>query len=373
MTLAVASLVALLAIWLGYPLVVAALAATRRAPRATAGTPLPTVTVIVATRDPAPMIERRVADVLAAEYPAELLSVVIALDSAGSRAMPTQLTTFGPRVAVLVGDAPGGKAAALNAGVRAATGEVLVMADTAQTFSPGAIRALVDSLAVPRMGAVSGQLEIVAAGRGRSLGDYYWLLERWLRRNEGRVHSTIGVTGAIYATWRRLWAPLPDGLILDDLYVPMRLVLAGHRVGFTSAARAADAREVAASQEYRRKARTLTGVLQLCAWLPGVLNPVRNPVWAQFVCHKLLRLLTPYLLLAAVIGVTAAAAQRFGRNFFGALGVAVLLAAVGALIRPAFGRRLRDLVVWAVAMQGAVVTATVNGFRGRWDVWHRRP
>jgi cellulose synthase/poly-beta-1,6-N-acetylglucosamine synthase-like glycosyltransferase len=371
MTLAVVSVSALLAIWLGYPLVVAALAAVRRErPRGVDGA-LPTVTVIVATRDDAATVGRRVENALAGDYPPDRLSVVVALDAAGALATPAQLAALGPRVRVVVGDAPGGKAAALNAGVRAATGEVLVMADTAQTFSIGAIRALVEALGVPRMGAVSGQLEIVAHGRRRSLGDYYWLLERWLRRNEGRVHSTIGVTGAIYATRARLWTPLPEGLILDDLYVPMRLVLAGHRVGFTAAASAADARVVAASQEYRRKARTLTGVLQLCAWLPGVLNPLRNPVWMQFVFHKLLRLLTPYLVLATLLGLTLAAAEYFGRTFFVAVGAAVLAGALVALARPAFGRRVRDLLVWGVAMQGAIVVATVNGVRGRWDVWHR--
>ena len=50
------------------------------------------------------------------------------------------------------------------------------------------------------------------------------------------------------------------------------------------------------AQDARTKGavRTLTGVIQVCAWLPGVLNPLRNRIWLQFVFHKLLRLLTPY-------------------------------------------------------------------------------
>ena len=52
----------------------------------------------------------------------------------------------GPRVTVLDGDAAGGKAASVNAGVRAATGEVLVFTDTQQRFEPEAIDALVASL-----------------------------------------------------------------------------------------------------------------------------------------------------------------------------------------------------------------------------------
>ena len=90
---------------------------------------------------------------------------------------------------------------------------------------------------------------------------------------EARIHSAIGVTGAIYAMRRELWAALPQGLILDDLYAPMQVVLRGYRVGFCDAAIATDARRFTPKDEYRRKARTLTGVLQLCAWLPSVLSP----------------------------------------------------------------------------------------------------
>jgi hypothetical protein len=224
-----------------------------------------------------------------------------------------------------------------------------------------------------RLGAASGRLEIAAGPDGPSLAERYWRFERWVRRSEARLHSTVGVTGAIYATRRTRWAPLPPGLILDDLYVPMHLVLRGYRIGFVDDARATDTRRFATGQEFRRKVRTLTGVIQLCAWLPGVLNPLRNPVWVQFVCHKLLRLLTPYLALVAAVAATVWAAARFGRAFFLAVLALALVGAMVALLRPALGRRVRDVVVSALAMQGAVVAATVNGFRSRWDVWQQRP
>jgi hypothetical protein len=196
-------------------------------------------------------------------------------------------------------------------------------------------------------------------------------MERRLRRDEARIHSAIGVTGAIYAMRRERWTPLPAGVILDDVYTPMRLVLEGFRVGFTPAARAADARRTSADQEYRRKVRTLTGVIQLCAWLPGVLVPGRNPVWAQFVFHKLLRLLTPYLLLLAAVATLAELAARSPARTFWLGALAVAIAGLAASLLPRVGPRVRGLVVWGVTLQAAIVVATVNGVRGRWDVWHR--
>jgi cellulose synthase/poly-beta-1,6-N-acetylglucosamine synthase-like glycosyltransferase len=254
--------------------------------------------------------------------------------------------------------------------VRAARGELLVFADTHQRFEPEAIPRLVAALADRRLGAVSGRLVLASRGEGYSPVDYYWRMERWLRRNEARVHSAVGVSGSIYALRRELWTPLPAGLILDDVYVPMRAVLAGHRVGFADDARALETRTPDTSQEYRRKVRTLTGVIQLCAWLPGVLIPVRNPIWLQFVFHKLLRLLTPYLLLVIAAAAVAGAATLSRRHPAVAV-LALSVAAAAALLRPRLARRLRG-VVWQMGLlQAAVVAATFNGLTGRWDVWNR--
>jgi cellulose synthase/poly-beta-1,6-N-acetylglucosamine synthase-like glycosyltransferase len=365
------AIIAILAIWLGYPVVIAALAALRRPlPTSPPGEP-PTVTIVIATRDDPALVRRRLDDALAADYPADRLTAVVGLDAGGSATRPEDLASadYGGRVQVVAGDPPGGKAATLNAAVRAASGEVLVFTDVGQTFDRQAIRRLVDALATPGLGAASGRLEIAQGADGPSLSERYWRYERWVRRSESRVHSTVGVTGAIYAMPRGLWAPLPAGLILDDLFVPMRLVLAGRRIGFVDGARATDRRRFDTQQEFRRKTRTLTGVIQLCAWLPGVLVPVRNPVWLQFVFHKLLRLLTPYLLVLALAGaawgiVTRVPATRLAPAAL----IAIVLAAV-LLFAPRVGPRLRAVAVQGVALQGAVIVAAYNGLRGRWDVW----
>jgi cellulose synthase/poly-beta-1,6-N-acetylglucosamine synthase-like glycosyltransferase len=271
-------------------------------------------------------------------------------------------------VDVVIGDAPGGKAAALNAGVRAARGEILVFADAAQSFADDAVAQLVSALGDLRFAAVSGALDVGSA-ESSNLSERYWTFERSLRAAEARLHSAVGVTGAIYAMRRELWQPLPAGVILDDVYTPMRLVVAGWRIGFTDRARAHDPRRFAPADEYRRKVRTLTGVIQLCAWLPIVLNPLKNPIWIQFVCHKLLRLLTPYLVLLALAGVVWMLATKIpAGDLVRSLGPVLLLAVVGLMVR-----RVRDAaktrLAWIFALQSAVVVATVNGARGRWDVW----
>ena len=366
---ALSALLALIIIWLGYPLAVRAVAGLRRqgvpVEREPAG-----VSVILASCNDAESIRARVANLLESDHPAGLIEVVVALDAANAESTPSELAGLDERARVVAGDVPGGKAATLNAGVRAARNPVLVFADTQQRFERASIPALVAGLGDSRTGAVSGMLELPGAHGTLNLAERYWRLERWLRKWEARLHSSVGVTGAIYAMRRELWKPLPANLILDDVYLPMRLVLEGWRIGFTDRAKARDVRRFEAAQEYRRKVRTLTGVIQVCAWLPGVLNPARNPVWLQFVFHKLLRLLTPYLAVVALFGMAWAAISALLSTTLGTQVLLVLaLAGVALCLVPRVRRALKHQIAWGVAMQSSIVVATVNGVRGRWDVW----
>jgi cellulose synthase/poly-beta-1,6-N-acetylglucosamine synthase-like glycosyltransferase len=358
--------------WAGYPLLMALLGRLRAGPAIPRAVSVH-VSAIVATRDEATSVAERVADLLASAWPEDALEVIIALDASTPAARRPALHALGAgRVRVVTGDEPGGKAAALNAGVRAASGEVLVFTDTQQRFEPDAIGALVAALqADPRRDVVGGALHLPGdrPGMRRSPVEWYWAMERALRTDEARVHSTIGVSGSIYAMWRRAWVGLPAGLILDDVYVPMRAVLAGRRVGYEPRARAWDVRRTSAAQEQGRKVRTLTGNYQLMAWLPGLLNPFRNPVWFQFVCHKTLRLLTPWLALAAAASAAAMATLAWPRGVAAILAGALACMAIAALAAPRLVRMARTAVAWGWAANGALAQATVNGLRRRWDVW----
>lgn len=365
--LALGSALLLAFVWLGYPLMMRALAARVRPRAVPPVSAWPAVTVLIASREPAADILARVDDVVGGDYPGAL-DVVVALDPT-SGTDEAALRGQRPGLTVVRGDPPGGKAANLNAGMRAAAGEIIVFTDTHQRFAPDAIRALVADLTDGTFAATSGRLELPARAEA-SLIDRYWRMERRLRRDEAVVHSAIGVSGSIYALRRTRWEPLPTGLILDDLFVPMRLILDGHRIGFTDSARASDTRRTEPSGEYHRKVRTLTGNFQLCAWLPAVLLPVRNPVWAQFLLHKLLRLLTPYLLVCFGVAALGILVNRFGWYALGAVAGALLLLALGAAATGKW-RGLRNLVAWGLSLQAAILMATFNGLRGRWDVWRR--
>ena len=215
----------------------------------------------------------------------------------GAQAAATgaELSTHGRvPVRVLVQDRKLGKAMALNRARAAARHPILVFADARQTWAPEALDRLVAPFDDPSVGAVSGDLVVESApGVMKGVG-LYWRFEKWLRRTESRLDSMVSVTGCIAAVRRGLFRTLPAGTILDDVYWPLAVAMAGHRVVHEERARAFDRLPERARDEFRRKVRTLAGNFQLMTLMPAVLLPWRNRLWWQFVSHRAFRLLVPW-------------------------------------------------------------------------------
>ena len=323
-------------VYAGYPLVLALWAklVSRRSTGRQSGTELPGVTVIIAARDEAQRLPARLDNLLASDYPKERLQIIVASDGSTDDTAEA-LAPYAGRVTLLLLPASG-KAGALNAAVREASHPILVFADARQRFASDAIRRLAAHFDDPAIGAVSGELMLETDGRP-SVADginTYWNYEKWLRRREAIVGSTLGVTGAIYAMRRWLWRPLPVDTILDDVMAPMRIVLGGYRVIFDDQAHAFDLAEQHAASELRRKSRTLAGNFQLLAREPRLLVPILNPVWLQFMSHKVGRLLVPYALVAILVssGALAVTGSTFHRVVVAGQFGFYALAAYGALL-----------------------------------------
>ena len=260
------------------------------------------VSVVIAARNEEENISARMENLLAQEYPRALLEVVVVSDGSNDRTAELARQFANRGVNVIECSSAVGKAAALNIGVASATHGIVVFADARQRFSPNAIAELVSVFHDESVGAVSGELILVA---GEDVGEVhegvglYWKYEKLIRRSESAVASVVGATGSIYAVRRRLYQPLEPHTLLDDFLIPMRIVLQGYRVVFIRAARAFDLSSQTAKREFARKVRTLAGNFQAVVLEPRLLSARANPVMFQFVSHKLMRLVVPYCCVAA--------------------------------------------------------------------------
>ncbi len=333
---------------------------------------LPTVSVVLAVHDEGERIAPRLQNLHELDYPPERLEIITVSD--GSRdATNTILSQYrGDRLHVIQFPEHRGKAAALNAGIREAGGEIVVFTDARQRLEPSSVRALVDNFADPSVGCVTGELVLYkehqpAVQTGVSL---YWRYEKWIRKCEGSTDSTMGATGALYAARRELLVTLPEGTILDDVYLPLQVVRQGYRCVFDARARAWEPMPVSYAEEFRRKVRTLTGNYQLLRIAPWLLTRA-NRARFEFVSHKLMRLLVPL----ALVGAFLASLFLTGTFYRLAFLAQVLFYGLGAVAigRPRLqpGGRLAGVALTFLLLNAAASVALMNFVTGKKEVWTR--
>ena len=261
------------------------------------------VSLVIAMHNESNNVRAKIQNCFELDYPADKLQIIVSLDAPtdGTDALLQDYADQGVHIVHCA--VRRGKAAALNSGLAIARGEIVMFADAEQRLEKPAIRELVANFADESVGAVSGALVLLDAEANEASDGVglYWRYEKKLRAMESDIHSMPGATGAIYAIRRNLFAPLSPGTILDDVVVPMRIVLGGKRATFDPSARAYSAVAHSLGGEYEKKKRTLAGNYQLFVEMPELLVPWRNPIFVQMVSHKFGRLIVPYCLAALFV------------------------------------------------------------------------
>lgn len=337
----------------------------------------PSVSVVMAVRNEAERIEQKLHNLFELDYPSDRLEIIVISDGSQD-STPAILTRYPKdRLRVIHHPEHQGKAAALNAGIREARGEIVVFVDVRQQLDPLAVRYLVSNFADPGVGCVTGEL---ALRKERQVSvqtgvQFYWRYEKQIRSFEARLDSTTGATGALYAVRRELLVSLPEGTILDDAYLPLHVVRQGFRSVFDDRARAWDSLPKSNREEFQRKVRTLTGnyqILELAPWLLRKENRIR----AQFVSHKLLRLWMPLFLSLLFISSWLLAAEPFFLGLALLQSVFYICAALGLQFRAKPWQELLGFPAAFCLLNGAAIMAFFNFLLRReppWQVWAPAP
>lgn len=302
-------------IYLGYPLLISLLSALWPVKREK-GTFRANVSVVIVAHNEARQIRRKLENIRSLEGAEWIKEIVVASDGSddGMIDLVQEAAEFDPRIRIVVGHDRLGKPARLNQVIPTCTGEILLLLDARQEIDSRALVELLDNFADHRIGVVSGELILrenyelstAAAGIG-----FYWRYEKYVRRKESQFRSVPGATGAIYAIRKELFQKIPPNTLLDDVVIPMQAVIQGYRCVFEPNALAYDSPSHSPAQEAVRKRRTIAGNAQLLIHHPSWLLPWINPIWFEFVSHKLSRLVSPMFLAAAFVANTLLLWDRF--------------------------------------------------------------
>jgi cellulose synthase/poly-beta-1,6-N-acetylglucosamine synthase-like glycosyltransferase len=340
---------------LGYPLLLRGLVALfgRRVEASPPAGELPAVSLIIPAYDEEAVIERKIANARALDYPPDRLEVVVASDGSSDRTAKLARSAG----ADLVLELPrGGKVAALNQAVRQTTSAVLAFSDANSYWRPDALRRLVDRFADPEVGYVCGQVHF-EGGEGGNQEGLYWRYEMALRSMETRLAGITAGNGGIYAVRRDAYIEL-DPSRGQDIGFPFELTKRGWRAVYEPEAIAEERMAPTVEGEFRRKRRMMWGLWDvMLRW--GMLDPRGyGPAYAlEIYSHRLLRYLTPWLHLIA-LGANAA---LLGSGTIYVVTFALQLALLAAAL---LGRFLPALP-FRIAYYYVTVTASIAV--GLWD------
>jgi cellulose synthase/poly-beta-1,6-N-acetylglucosamine synthase-like glycosyltransferase len=315
--------------------------------------------VIVAAYNEEPVIERRLENLLALDYPPGKVEIVVASDAStdGTNALVRAVAAREPRVRLLECER-GGKVAAQNRAVRETEGEVVAFSDANATWAPDALRRLVANLADPDVAYVCGQLRLETAA-GTNQEGLYWRYEMKLREAESQLGSVTGGNGSIYALNRSDYVEV-DPSWGHDLSFPYRMVQHGRRAVYEPAAHAFEKPTPSNETEYRRKVRMFEHCWEIT--LRGSMFRHLPPGYlAEVVSHRLLRYGSGLLHLALL----ATSVALLGDGWAYAIVLAGQLALLGAAAAGVPVARYYALVTWATVV--ALWNYLRHGVPATWD------
>lgn len=326
--------------------------------------------LVIPVHNEARVLPGKLDNLAALEYPPDLLQVIFVSDGSTDDTLTLLEGARGRlpfSVNVIAVPERKGKANALNVGLEAAEGEIIVFTDASILLEAQAITQILRPFADPAVGCVSGE-DHIEGGAGEGL---YGRYELYLRNQESAVGSIVGASGSFYAQRRELCLPFREGMAPDFLSV-LNTVDQGYRAITEPAARGFMTAVTGTDQEFQRKVRTLLRGISTLFAKPALLNPLRHGRFAfLLISHKLIRWLVPLLLIGAFVGNLA----LYDEAFYGLLLVAQIVFYAIALMayRGTAGLQehpLGKIALFFVMVNLSILVAWIRYFKGeRQEVW----
>lgn len=345
----------------------------RRRPHEAATAYVPTVSIVLPVHNEAARVVAKIRNLLQLDYPLEKLQILIVGDGCTDDSLQQAVASGQGLVQAVPLAQRAGKAAALNAGLEHASGDVVVFTDAGIILDSIALRRLVAHFADPQIGCVSGEDYI----EGAETEGLYGKLELLLRREEALLHSIAGASGCFYAQRRELCEPFRSGMAPDFLSV-LNTVRKGRRAIAEPAARGSMTATSSQRAEFTRKARTFLRGITALFGNSALLNPFRYPQFSFILLsHKLMRWLAPLPMCGCLIAAFLLRDQPLYLWLF-VIQVALYAVAVLGMLSPGLSQRVSlvrlstfFLLVNVAALQ-ALALWTVGR---RVEVWQptRRP
>jgi biofilm PGA synthesis N-glycosyltransferase PgaC len=342
----------------------------------------PSVTLVIPCFNEADIIEDKIINCQALDYPAGKLSILFITD--GSTDRSNEIIRAQTGIRLLYEPYRAGKTAAGNRAMQFVTTSVVIFSDANTLLNREAIRNMVKHFTDEKVGCVSGEKRVLtkdidnASAAGENI---YWKYESALKKIDSELYSAVGAAGELVAFRSSLFKALPDDTLVDDFMQSMQIAAAGYKIVYEPTAFATEEASLNVKEELKRKIRIATGNWQTIQRLSGILSFAKTPVlYLQYFSRRILRwAVVPFLLvlifilniLLAVKGDTIYRWLFFTQLFFYGL------AFMGYLLRDKNTRFKIFFVpyyfcVMHYAMLAGLVRFTSGNQSGAWDKAERK-
>ena len=269
----------------------------------------PTVTLVTAVYNEEAIIEQKVANTFAINYPTDKLRIIFIADGSGDRTVELLRKQNG--IHVLFEPERKGKVAAINRAMLQVNSEIVVFCDGNTFLNPDCILNIVRHYNDPEVGAVAGEKKIIdssaeknIAGAGEGL---YWKYESFLKRMDSKFYTVVGAAGELFSLRTRLFEAVDKNILLDDFIISLNICKKGYRVVYEPEAYACEEPSMSLREEQKRKIRISAGGIQSVILLKDLLNIFKyGKLSFQYISHRVLRWiicppLLPIILLLNIV------------------------------------------------------------------------
>jgi cellulose synthase/poly-beta-1,6-N-acetylglucosamine synthase-like glycosyltransferase len=294
-----------------YPLLVAALAKLRPRVSVPDESFTPRISVIISAYNEEKHLAACLDSLLAQDYPESSVEILVGSDGSidATNSILSRYSDANPILKKFLFESRRGKMRVLNDLVSHAGGDILFFVDADMMLSPRSFRNHARHYGQPDTGGVAGIYRLVSdapSGVFVAENDYH-SYEMWLRNNESLVSSTVGLSGGNYSIRKESWRELPSDQIHDDLFSVFTLFSSGKRLLFEPKAISTENFIRRLSEEFRRKARFSSRGFETLRYFPHLISPRAGFQALMIWSHKILRWLSPVLLLVIFLSTSVAA------------------------------------------------------------------
>jgi len=258
---------------------------------------VPRVAILTSVYNEESVIQAKVKNAFAIDYPPDRLEFLVGLDAPTDSTAELLSQIGSNQLRVFWFPARRGKLAVLCDLAERTSAEILVFTDANTMLEHDCIRNLVRHFADAEVGAVSGEeIRLRREGAESSAELLYWRYESALKLLESRLNCALGANGALYAVRRALFHPRKHSVV-EDFQIPLEIRSKGHRVVYDPEAAGSEDLPATLAAQFERRARIAAGSFQTLFANPQFLSPLKGLPTFAYLSHKVLRWITPALLL----------------------------------------------------------------------------